>query len=100
MIICDTEGTEDEGVTLKEETARLFPASTVIIAISQTPQDNLIRRDSALTLNQSGTQMGETTMKGVFASGDDVTGAKTVVSAVRYSKEIADDMDNYMRSLQ
>ena len=104
VIICDTEGTEDEGVTLKEETARLFPASTVIIAISQTPQDNLIRRDSALTLNQSGTlktnEMGETTMKGVFASGDVVTGAKTVVSAVRYSKEIADDMDNYMRSLQ
>ena len=76
----------------------------MIIAISQTPQDNLIRRDSALTLNQSGTlktnEMGETTMKGVFASGDVVTGAKTVVSAVRYSKEIADDMDNYMRSLQ
>ncbi len=103
VIICDTEGTEDEGVTLKEETARLFPASTVIIAISQTPQDNLVQRDHELTLNQSGTlktnEMGETTMKGVFASGDVVTGARTVVSAVSLSKKIADDMDQYMQSL-
>ena len=103
VIICDTEGTEDEGVTLKEDTARLFPASTVIIAISQTPQDNLVQRDHELTLNQSGTlktnEMGETTMKGVFASGDVVTGARTVVSAVSLSKKIADDMDQYMQSL-
>ena len=104
VIICDTEGTEDEGVTLKEETARLFPASTVIIAISQVPQDILASRDKDLSLNKSGTlktdDNGETTMKGVFASGDVVTGAKTVVSAVHYSMQIADDMDRYMQSLK
>ena len=40
---------------------------------------------------------GETTMKGVFASGDVVTGARTVVEAVAQSKRIADDMDRYMK---
>ena len=39
-------------------------------------------------------------MRGVFASGDVVTGARTVVSAVKYSKEIADDMDEYMQGLK
>ena len=38
-------------------------------------------------------------MPGVFASGDVVTGARTVVSAVSLSKKIADDMDQYMQSL-
>ena len=36
-------------------------------------------------------------MKGVFASGDVVTGARTVVEAVAQSKRIADDMDRYMK---
>ena len=36
-------------------------------------------------------------MDGVFASGDVVTGAKTVVAAVAAAKEIADNMDIYMQ---
>jgi glutamate synthase (NADPH/NADH) small chain len=36
-------------------------------------------------------------MEGVFASGDVVTGAKTVVAAVAVSKQIADNMDAYMQ---
>ena len=36
-------------------------------------------------------------MEGIFASGDVVTGAKTVVEAVKYSKMIADAMDEYVR---
>ena len=54
-------------------------------------------------MNASGTletdENGETTMPGVFASGDVVTGAKTVVAAVNVSKMIADDMDKYMQGL-
>ena len=37
-------------------------------------------------------------MEGIFASGDVVTGAKTVVEAVKYSRMIADAMDEYVRS--
>ena len=81
----------------------MFPADSVIIAISQIPQDKLVNRDKDLKLNDHGNlatnEKGETTMPGVFASGDVVTGAKTVVHAVRYSKEIAEDMDRYMKSL-
>ena len=64
----------------------------------------MFSQDKDLSLNKSGTlktdDNGETTMKGVFASGDVVTGAKTVVSAVHYSMQIADDMDRYMQSLK
>lgn len=34
---------------------------------------------------------------GIFASGDVVTGAKTVVEAVRLSKIVADEIDAYVR---
>ena len=44
-------------------------------------------------------EKGETTMKGIFASGDVVTGAKTVVEAVKCSKMIADAMDEYVKTI-
>ena len=85
------------------ETEELIPADSIIIAISQVPQDNL-HKDVELKKNQRGTletnEHGETTMPGVFASGDVVTGAKTVVAAVAVSKQIAEDMDKYMQSLK
>ena len=84
-------------------TEKLFEADSILIAVSQVPQDKLVNRDKELKLNERGNlatnEKGETTMPGVFASGDVVTGAKTVVHAVRYSKEIAEDMDRYMKSL-
>ena len=42
-------------------------------------------------------EYGETTVEGIFASGDVVLGAKTVVEAVAYSKIVADAMDRYMQ---
>lgn len=94
MMVCETGNPETE---------HFVPATTIIIAISQVPQDRLVNRDKALRLNRKGNlktdENGETTMEGVFASGDVVTGAKTVVDAVAQSKKIADEMDAYMRSL-
>ena len=85
-----------------EETARLVPADTIIISISQGPQDRIVNRDKELQVDDRGLlktdEKGETTMEGIFASGDVVTGAKTVVEAVRRSKMIADAMDEYIRS--
>lgn len=37
-------------------------------------------------------------MEGIFASGDVVTGAKTVVEAVKRSRMIADAMDEYVKN--
>ncbi|WP_026516321.1 NAD(P)-dependent oxidoreductase [Butyrivibrio sp. MC2021] len=96
----------DEGpVFLDTETGEetLVPADSVIIAISQVPQDRIVTHEKDLKLNEKGNlytnESGETSLPGVFASGDVVTGAKTVVAAVAVSKQIAEDMDRYMREL-
>ncbi len=87
-----------------EDTERLIPADSILVAISQVPQDRLVMRDKDLKLNDKGnlatSDDGETTIPGVFASGDVVTGAKTVVAAVAVSKRIAEDMDRYMQGLK
>ena len=101
-IICDVEWTEDGKLVKKEETARLVPADSIIISISQGPQDRIVNRDKELQVDDRGLLKtdanGETTMPGIFASGDVVTGAKTVVEAVKYSKMIADAMDEYVKT--
>ena len=101
-IICDVEWTEDGKLVKKEETARLVPADSISISISQGPQDRIVNRDKELQVDDRGLLKtdanGETTMPGVFASGDVVTGAKTVVEAVKYSKMIADAMDEYVKT--
>lgn len=97
-IICDVEWTEDGKLVKKEETARLVPADSIIISISQGPQDRIVNRDKELQVDDRGLLKtdanGETTMPGIFASGDVVTGAK----AVKYSKMIADAMDEYVKT--
>lgn len=102
LIICDVEWTEDKKPVKHEETARFVPADSVIISISQGPQDRLVNRDKQLEVDDRGllktNAKGETTMEGIFASGDVVTGAKTVVEAVKYSKMIADAMDEYVKN--
>lgn len=101
-IICDVEWTEDGKLVKKEETARLVPADSIIISIFQGPQDRIVNRDKELQVDDRGLLKtdanGETTMPGIFASGDVVTGAKTVVEAVKYSKMIADAMDEYVKT--
>ena len=101
-IICDVEWTKDGKLVKKEETARLVPADSIIISISQGPQDRIVNRDKELQVDDRGLLKtdanGETTMPGIFASGDVVTGAKTVVEAVKYSKMIADAMDEYVKT--
>ena len=48
-----------------------------------------------LTVNED----GSTTREGVFAGGDAVMGARTVVEAVAIAKKVAASMDSYMKSL-
>ena len=100
-VFADMEGDREIGYKEVPDTETLYPADSIIIAISQVPQDRILNRDKALQLNEKGNlqtnENGETTMPGVFASGDVVTGAKTVVAAVAVSKKIAEDMDRYMK---
>ena len=102
VMICDVEWDENGQMVKHEETERFVLADSIIISISQGPQDRIINRDKELKVDERGllktNEKGETTMKGIFASGDVVTGAKTVVEAVKCSKMIADAMDEYVKA--
>ncbi len=86
-----------------EGTDKLYPADSTVIAISQGPRNRIVSTTHGLNVNDKGllvtNQWGETTRQGIFASGDVVLGAKTVVEAANYSKQVADAMDEYMQSL-
>lgn len=97
-VLCDGEG----NVTgYSGETAQVY-ADSVIISISQGPKSKLVNTTEGLKATKNGLlqtdENGETTVDGIFASGDVVLGAKTVVEAVAYSKIVADAMDRYMQS--
>lgn len=81
----------------------LFKADSVIIAISQSPLNNIVSTTEGIRTSDHGLiitdSIGRTTRPGVFASGDVVTGAKTVVEAVNLSKKTAEAIDAYVRSV-
>lgn len=82
----------------------LEKADTVIIAVSQGPQNRLTGTTKGLKADDRGLletdESGRTSLEGIFASGDVVNGARTVVEAVSYSKTVARAMDEYLISLR
>ncbi|WP_207707316.1 NAD(P)-dependent oxidoreductase [Crassaminicella thermophila] len=91
---------EEKLVTIENSEA-IFESDSIIIAASQGPKANIISYTKGIEINQFGLvrtdEYGRTTREGVFASGDVVTGAKTVVEAVRFSKKVADTIDQYVQ---
>ncbi len=79
----------------------LEPSDSVIISIGQGPKDKIVSTSTGIQVNERGLlvtdEHGATTRGGIFASGDVVRGAKTVVEAAHYSKMVAETMDEYMR---
>ena len=98
----------EEGVSLinKEDEnnprEEFFKCDSTIVAISQSPRDNIVSNTTKLKTNSSGLivadEEGNTTRPGVFGSGDVVTGAKTVVEAVAHAKVVAETIENYCNS--
>lgn len=80
----------------------LVHADSVIISISQGPKSKLVNTTEGLQASPNGLLMteedGKTTCDGIFAAGDVVLGAKTVVEATAYSKKVAEAMHEYMQS--
>ncbi len=78
-----------------------IPATSVIIAIGQGALSNIVKNTKNIDTNKKGlieaSSHGATTREGVYAAGDVVSGAKTVVQAVAATKEVADEIDNYIR---
>lgn len=102
--IMDTVYKDEEGKThVVEGSRQLYKADSTIIAISQGPKDKIVSTTKGINVNQKGlivtNEYGETSRPGIFASGDVVNGAKTVVEAVHYSKMVADAMDEYMQTI-
>ena len=82
-----------------EGTEGMFNCDSTIIAVSQSPRKNIVANTVGLETNKWGLlltdEKGHTTRGGVFASGDVVTGANTVVHAVAYAKVVADSIEEY-----
>jgi len=105
-LLADTETMEENGRSTARplpETAALHSADSIIIAVGQGPRAIIISSTEGIGVNEKGLvqadKAGVTTREGVFASGDVVSGSKTVVEAVRVSKQVADAMTRYIDSL-
>lgn len=106
----------DEGVVYQQATfdennevtglsePKLFRADSVVIAASQGPKDKIVNTTTGLAVTDRGLlaadEDGRTSRPGVFGSGDVVSGARTVVEAVRHSKDVARAMDEYLQTVE
>jgi len=98
--VTDSEGkVQTKIIEGKEE---FFNCDSAIIAVSQTPRTNIVSNTTKLNTNKWGLlitdENGNTTKTGTFASGDVVTGAKTVVEAVVQAKIVAETIEEYCKN--
>ena len=84
-------------VQLVPGSEEIIPVETVIFAIGQRPEDTA---DMGLELTHGPYIAADaklsTSMAGVFAAGDVVTGTKTVIDAIAQGRTAAEQMDLYM----
>jgi glutamate synthase (NADPH/NADH) small chain len=81
----------------------IIDVDVVIVAIGQGPNPILTQSGAGLELRKSGnivadTETGKTSRKGVFAGGDIVTGAATVILAMGAGRKAAAAMDEYLKT--
>jgi len=103
VIFQDLEEDEERNVTEVPGSEKKYSSSSVIVSISQGAAHAIIDSTTGLEVNERGLfitdENGMTTRPGIFASGDVVRGAKTVVEAAAYSKQVAEAMHKYMQTL-
>lgn len=103
IILEDVIEQEDGTFTTVPDSKKLYEADSVIISISQGPRNRIVSTTTGLETNKRGLLVaddgGRTTRPGIFASGDVVNGARTVVEAVARSKEVAEAMDAYLQTV-
>lgn len=104
VIFRDVIENEDGSFTDVDGSDTLYESDSVIISISQGPMTRLVNSTKGLNANKRGfleaDETGHTSRPGIFASGDVVNGARTVVEAVAHSKIVAESMHEYMQSLK
>jgi len=82
-----------------------LPVDTVVVAIGQGPNPILLQGTEGLALNKRGyievdPETLMTSIPGVFAGGDIVTGAATVIAAMGAGKKAARAIDRYLTERQ
>ncbi len=91
---------ENDKVIGYEDELDYVECDTVIVAVSQKPKNLLISTTEGLEGDERGLLItgedGSTTVAGVFAAGDVVTGPKTVVHAVEAAKRASDGILAYL----
>ena len=79
-----------------------IPVDTVVIAIGTSPNPLIKKTTKGLEVNEKGgivvNECGLTSREGVYAGGDAVTGAATVISAMGAGKTAAAAIDEYLMS--
>ncbi|MEW6069931.1 MAG: NADPH-dependent glutamate synthase [Candidatus Thermoplasmatota archaeon] len=79
----------------------VMEVDTVVIAIGQSPNPLIPRTTKGLEIGKHGNiiadENGRTSREGIFAGGDIVTGAATVISAMGAGKKAARAIDEYIR---
>ena len=103
VVFRDVNEAEDGTLTEIPGSEMLYPADSVVVSISQGACTTITESTEGLKVNPRGLfvtdEVGRTSRPGIFASGDAVKGARTVVEAVAYSKKVAEAMHEYMQSL-
>ena len=103
VIFRDVIENEDGSLTDVPGSDKLYEADSVIISISQGPQNAIVNSTTGLVADKKGLlvadEYGNTSRPGIFSSGDAVHGPRTVVEAVAHSKVVAETMHKYMQSL-
>ena len=103
VVLADNQKGEDGSVAPRKGTEQLYPCDSVIIAVSQGAESNLVQTTRGIDTTGKGLlavdEDGRTSRPGVFAAGDAVNGARTVVEAVANGKRVAEAMHAYMQSL-
>jgi len=82
-----------------DESEFTIPVDTVITAIGQSPEYDVIK-DSGKKLPEFNSITGACDIPGVFGAGDFIKGASTVIEAIGHGREIAVHVDNYLMDRQ
>lgn len=95
---------DDGSISYENDTKHPYKinSSSVIIAIGQGAQTNIVNNTKKIDTNHRGlieaSEKGATTREGVYAAGDVVSGARTVVEAVAATKKVAEEIDSYIKN--
>lgn len=101
MVLCEPDDSGRCRPKAVTGTEHLIEADVVIIAVGTSPNPLVPRTTKGLDVSRHGTvvaeENGKTTKPGVYAGGDVVTGAATVISAMGAGKKAARAINEYLQ---